>query len=35
MVLTFYSFKNKVNETIPLIKSPGSIDGQGKIAYKY
>ena len=30
MVLTFYSFKNKVNEPTPLIKPPGSIDGQGK-----
>jgi hypothetical protein len=28
MMLTFYSFKNKVDEPAPLIKSPGSIDGQ-------
>ena len=28
MVLNFYSFKNKVNEPEPLIKLPGSIDGQ-------
>lgn len=28
MVETFYSFKNKVNESLPLIKNPGEIDGQ-------
>lgn len=28
MMLTFYSFKDKVNEPEPLIKQPGSIDGQ-------
>mmetsp|Transcript_22009 Transcript_22009/g.37127 ORF Transcript_22009/g.37127 Transcript_22009/m.37127 type:complete len:456 (+) Transcript_22009:106-1473(+) len=28
MMLTYYSFKNKVNEPEPLIKTPGSIEGQ-------
>jgi hypothetical protein len=28
MMLTFYSFKNKHNEPEPLIKAPGSIEGQ-------
>lgn len=28
MMLTFYSFKNKVDEPAPLVKLPGSIDGQ-------
>jgi hypothetical protein len=28
MMLNFYSFKNKVDEPAPLIKLPGSIDGQ-------
>ena len=28
MMLTFYSFKNKVDENEPLVKPPGSIDGQ-------
>jgi hypothetical protein len=28
MMLTFYSFKNKHNEASPLIKTPGSIEGQ-------
>eukprot|EP00981_Chlorochromonas_danica_P010109 scaffold3044_cov176-Ochromonas_danica.AAC.27 len=28
MMSTFYSFKNKVDEVQPLIKSPGTIDGQ-------
>ena len=28
MMLTFYSFKNKKNETEPLVKLPSSIDGQ-------
>lgn len=28
VMLNFYSFKNKVNEPEPLIKPPGSIDGQ-------
>lgn len=29
MMLTFYSFKNKKDESSPLVKTPGSIDGQG------
>jgi hypothetical protein len=28
MMATFYSFKNKINEPAPLIKAPGSVDGQ-------
>ncbi len=28
MMVTFYSFKNKIDEPSPLIKLPGSIDGQ-------
>ena len=28
MVSTFYSFKDKKNETEPLIKTPGSVEGQ-------
>lgn len=28
MMLTFYSYKNKVNEPEPLLRLPGSIDGQ-------
>lgn len=28
MMLTFYSFKNKVDEPEPLVKPPGSVDGQ-------
>jgi hypothetical protein len=28
MMATFYSYKNKVNET--LIKLPGDVDGQGR-----
>lgn len=28
MMLTFYSFKNKHNEAEPLVKAPGSIEGQ-------
>lgn len=28
MLLNFYSFKNKINEPQPLVKLPGSIDGQ-------
>ena len=28
MMLTFYSFKNKINEPAPLVKNPGDIDGQ-------
>ena len=28
MMLTFYSFKNKKNEPEPLVKLPGTIDGQ-------
>eukprot|EP01031_Cornospumella_fuschlensis_P038234 gene38234-46460_t len=28
MYANFFSFKNKVDEAAPLIKSPGSVDGQ-------